>query len=141
KKGKITKEVRLDSTSSARRAIRTKISKKEAPQLRSVSDTILFDGTPEQAKKVEHLIRKGKERHFVTQDEILKEFPTIEDDILFLDALYDRFNKEGIDIVESGVLLDVDGLDETIGKSTFGSFVIICSFSCHGLFRSYGSPL
>ena len=57
-------------------------------------------------KRADKLISKGKERKFITQDEILKEFPTIEDDITFLSALYERFNKEGIDIVESGALLD-----------------------------------
>src|SRR6185369_11707990 len=31
------------------------------------------------------LLSKGKERGYVTYDEILKEFPTIEDDITFLD--------------------------------------------------------
>ena len=34
-------------------------------------------------KKVERLVQKGRERGFVTYDEILKEFPTIEDDILY----------------------------------------------------------
>ncbi len=65
--------------------------------------------------KVQLLLRKGKERRFVTQDEILKEFPTIEDDVAFLDSFYDRLNKEGIDVVESGMLLqsaDADVPDE-----------------------------
>lgn len=64
-------------------------------------------------KKSQRLMLKGKERGFVTYDEILKEFPTIEDDVLFLDALYERLQSSGIDILEGGGLLEVhtDGDD------------------------------
>ena len=60
----------------------------------------------QRAEKIEKLLRKGKERRFVTQDEILKEFPTIEDDVPFLDMLYDRLNKEGIEVTQSGAFLE-----------------------------------
>ncbi len=59
-------------------------------------------------KKIQKLIKKGRDLRFVTQDELLKQFPTIEDDIVFLEELYDRLNKEGINLVESGMLLDTD---------------------------------
>jgi len=64
-------------------------------------------------KKAMRLMLKGKERGFVTYDEILKEFPTIEDDVVFLDALYERLQSGGIDILEGGGLLEVhtDGDD------------------------------
>jgi len=65
-------------------------------------------------EKMEKLIVKGRERGFVTYDEILHEFPTIEEDIIFLDELYDKLNTAGIDILEGGGLLDVGG-----GKSDF----------------------
>ncbi len=58
-------------------------------------------------KKSDRLIAKGKERGFVTYDEILKEFPTIEDDILFLDELYSRFSTAGIDVLEGGGMLNL----------------------------------
>ena len=48
-------------------------------------------------KKADKLIAKGKERGFVTYDEILKEFPTIEEDIVFLEELYEKFSTAGID--------------------------------------------
>ncbi|HAO64593.1 TPA: hypothetical protein DCQ44_01270, partial [Candidatus Taylorbacteria bacterium] len=38
--------------------------------------------------KANRLLLKGRERGFVTYDEILKEFPTIEDDIVFLAVSY-----------------------------------------------------
>lgn len=62
----------------------------------------------ERESRAERLILRGKERGFVTYDEILKEFPTIEDDIVFLDSLYFRFEEGGIDVLEGGKLLDAD---------------------------------
>lgn len=58
--------------------------------------------------KANKLILKGKERGFVTYDEILKEFPTIETDIMFLDELYAKFSDSGIDVLEGGGILEVE---------------------------------
>jgi RNA polymerase primary sigma factor len=58
--------------------------------------------------KATKLTTKGKERGFVTYDEILKEFPNIETDIIFLDELYSRFSVAGIDVLEGGGLLEVE---------------------------------
>src|SRR3990167_2695452 len=54
------------------------------------------------------LIEKGKKRGFITYDEILKTFPDIENNILFLDELYEKFAVIGIDILEGGNLLNLD---------------------------------
>jgi RNA polymerase primary sigma factor len=54
------------------------------------------------------LMVKGKERGFVTYDEILKEFPTVESDIVFLEDLYGKFAASGIDILEGGGLLNIE---------------------------------
>jgi RNA polymerase primary sigma factor len=59
------------------------------------------------ALRTERLITRGKERGFVTYDEILREFPTIETDIMFLDDLYEKLNKLGIDVLEGGGLLEI----------------------------------
>lgn len=67
-------------------------------------------------ERVQKLMIKGKERGFVTFDEILKEFPTIEDDIVFLDELYEKFNTAGIDVLESGGLLEESLADLTPKK-------------------------
>ncbi|MEK7463499.1 MAG: sigma-70 family RNA polymerase sigma factor [Patescibacteria group bacterium] len=58
--------------------------------------------------KANKLISKGKERGFVTYDEILKEFPNIEQDITFLDDLYTKFSTSGIDVLEGGGLLEME---------------------------------
>ncbi|OHA34138.1 MAG: RNA polymerase sigma factor RpoD [Candidatus Taylorbacteria bacterium RIFCSPLOWO2_01_FULL_45_15b] len=67
--------------------------------------------------KAERLMLRGKERGFITHDEILKEFPTIEDDIVFLDDLYSRLHAAGIDVLEGGGMLDVSAEDLVVKKS------------------------
>lgn len=76
----------------------------------------------ESLRKAERLVAKGKERGFVTYDEILKEFPTIEDDILFLDELYNKLSGAGVDILESGGMLDLEPPADAKGgkKYSFG---------------------
>jgi len=54
-------------------------------------------------------IEKGKKRGFVTYDEIIKTFPDIESNVLFLDELYEKLSVSGIDVLEGGNLLDNDG--------------------------------
>jgi RNA polymerase primary sigma factor len=58
------------------------------------------------------LIGKGKKRGFITYDEILKTFPDIENNIMFLDELYEKFSVAGIDILEGGNLLDIDSNED-----------------------------
>jgi len=63
------------------------------------------------------IIEKGKKRGFITYDEIIKVFPEIENNILFLDELYERLSVSGIDILEGGNLLDMDGdIEKTVMK-------------------------
>lgn len=56
----------------------------------------------------EELIQKGHKRGFITYDEILKTFPDIENNIMFLDELYEKFAVAGIDVLEGGNLLNLD---------------------------------
>lgn len=59
-------------------------------------------------EKSNELIEKGRKRGFITYDEILKSFPNIENNILFLDELYENFSIAGIDVLEGGNLLNLD---------------------------------
>jgi len=54
----------------------------------------------------EALIEKGKERGYVTYSEILKSFPHVENDVAFLESLYERFAIAGVDVLEGGMLED-----------------------------------
>jgi RNA polymerase primary sigma factor len=67
--------------------------------------------------KIEALLRLGKERGYVTYDEILREFPTIEDNVVMLEDIYERFSTAGIDVLEGGgSMLDDNGADEILEK-------------------------
>ena len=67
--------------------------------------------------KVASLIRLGKERGYITYDEILREFPTIEDNVMLLEEMYEKFSTAGIDILEGGGLLgDNAGADSVLEK-------------------------
>jgi RNA polymerase primary sigma factor len=57
------------------------------------------------------LITRGRDRGFVTYDEIMKEFPQIENDIMFLDELYTKFGAANVDVLEGGGLLEVEDLN------------------------------
>jgi RNA polymerase primary sigma factor len=58
--------------------------------------------------KASELMKLGRERGYVTYDEILKFFPQIEKDVAFLDEMYDRFSIAGIDVFKSGGMLGTD---------------------------------
>ena len=60
----------------------------------------------QKALTAEQLIEKGKERGYVTYSEILKSFPHVEDDVSFLESLYERFAIAGVDVLEGGMLED-----------------------------------
>jgi len=60
----------------------------------------------EKKAKLEELLNKARMRGFVTHNEIMRTFPQVEDDIVFLDNLYARFEEEGIDVLEGMDLLE-----------------------------------
>ena len=57
-------------------------------------------------EKADTLLAKGRERGFITYNEILKEYPNIERNITFLDELYDMIAEAGVTVLESSGLLD-----------------------------------
>lgn len=111
------KKTKMKAKKAASKPSKSKASKKEkAPVSQKAREK-----AREAAKKAERLVIKGKERGFVTYDEILKEFPTIEDDIMFLDELYNKLSTAGIDVLESGGMLDVEPPQKEGGKKySFG---------------------
>src|SRR3989339_1372609 len=61
-----------------------------------VSDERLAKFTEE----VRNLIKKGKHRGFVTQQELLKAMPAVEEDVLLLDEIYTLFMDLGIEVID-----------------------------------------
>ena len=57
-------------------------------------------------EKVELILKKGRERGFVTYAEILNVFPHIEYNVLFLEDMYSRLEGAGIDVLEGQELLE-----------------------------------
>lgn len=73
----------------------------------------------EREKKAEALMARGRQSGFVTYDEILKAFPTIETDVEFLEELYEKFSGAHIDVLEGGGMLEIqeDTPEKGYGRS------------------------
>ena len=121
---KITKKVITKKPavkkSAPKKAVKKAVVKKVAPK--KIVASPVKGATPEEVQeRLESLIQKGKKRRFVTYEEILKSFPDIEDNIIFLDELYVKLADAGVDVLESGNLLSFDGstdkqLEDLLGK-------------------------
>ncbi|MEX0933857.1 MAG: sigma-70 family RNA polymerase sigma factor [Candidatus Paceibacterota bacterium] len=72
--------------------------------------------------RMEKLVEQGREIGFITQDQLLSEFPRIEDDIHFIESFYERLSKENIRFVESGMLLESEtGSSGLLSKDTYST--------------------
>jgi RNA polymerase primary sigma factor len=87
----------------------TKLKKDNKPSKGSLKSKASDRKAVDLEQKSQQVIEKGKKRGFVTYDEIIKVFPDIENNILFLDELYEKLSVAGIDVLEGGNLLDMDG--------------------------------
>ncbi|MFZ1074756.1 MAG: sigma-70 family RNA polymerase sigma factor [Minisyncoccia bacterium] len=112
-KKKKTAHARTVKRPAKRVAAKNKTAKKKAVKkaLRSKKDVVRAAARGAKAKadsakalSAEQLIEKGKERGYVTYNEILKSFPHVEDDVNFLESLYERFAIAGVDVLEGGML-------------------------------------
>jgi len=52
-------------------------------------------------KGVRHLVKKGKQQGFVTQQELLKAMPKIEKDLILLDEIYSLFMDLGVEVLDT----------------------------------------
>ncbi len=120
-----TTKAQKTAAATAKREAKQK-QKQAAPARGSRSEKVL------EARAAE-IMQLGKERGYVTYDEILRAFPEIEKDITFLDTLYERFHTAGIDVMKNdGLLGDDSQYEEMIaqrnaykrGDSTYDSIQI-----------------
>src|SRR3989344_8939068 len=132
KKTRKRKASSLPRKSTGKRVSVRRVAKKKAPRVKKSgasksSRKKSVAGAPakpskkalDAAAKAERLLARGRERGFVTYDEILKEFPTIEDDVLFLEDLYEKLNTAGVDVPRGRGMLGVEG--EEPGKKNIYS--------------------
>src|SRR3989344_3557973 len=102
---KIKKKVKK-SKKTKRKILKKKVVKKKIVKAKKL--TAGERKSEELSRTADELIEKGRKRGFITYDEILKTFPDIENNIAFLDELYEKFSVAGIDILEGGNLLNLD---------------------------------
>jgi RNA polymerase primary sigma factor len=86
------------------------VAKKAAPKINKNKVVLKQD------QKVVALITLGRERGYITYDEILREFPTIEDDVLLLEEIYEKFGTAGIDVLEGGGMLEDTSAQDVLEK-------------------------
>lgn len=107
--------VKKAARKAVKKAVKKKAVKKATRKQKKVTVKKVVRAAAHQAKQkaaaaktltADQLIEKGKERGYVTYAEILKSFPHIEDDVNFLESLYERFSTAGVDVLEGGMLED-----------------------------------
>ncbi len=88
------------------RKLRKKTAKKKV-----VKKTRKLTGAEKKKAEIEalvvDLVARAKTRGFLTYTEILKVFPTIEDDIFLLEDLYARLSSAGVDVLETQELIEI----------------------------------
>ena len=95
------KGVRRRRTPKKRVRLRKKLKRKIKKKITRRRGKTIF--SPE---KTEELIKKGRERGFVTYSEILYYFPKIEKDIWGLEQLYEELKGQGIEVKEAREFLE-----------------------------------
>jgi len=70
----------------------------------------------EQESKAEELMKMGRNRGYVTFDDILRFFPTVERDVAFLEQMYERFSIANIDVLSNSGLLGADQSEELLAQ-------------------------
>lgn len=105
-KKKIAKKRTLKKA--AKKKLKKKLKKKAVKKVSRKK----FKPSKQQVRKTSIIIEKGRERGYITYDEILKVFPTIENSVELLEDLYERLATASIDVLESGGML---GDDSKIG--------------------------
>ncbi len=108
-KKKATKKV---VKKTAKKVAKKKVLKKPAPQKKTVVKKViapkpkkLSKSEQQQEDKANSLLERGRTRGYVTYDEILREFPTVEKDVSFLEDLYEKLATANIDVIGSGGML------------------------------------
>ncbi len=63
-------------------------------------------------QQLQDLIKRGRNRGFVTDTEVLYFFPSVEEDIPFLEKIYDALEKANIKVVETSQLIELPKEEE-----------------------------
>jgi RNA polymerase primary sigma factor len=63
-------------------------------------------------KSIKFLIKKGQERGFLTQEDLLDVFPTIEEDIELLDEIFEKLQENEIEVLEPDENIEAEQKEE-----------------------------
>ncbi len=108
KRSPVKKLKRAKAKRAVKRIPRVKVSKRGAAKAEAKSKL--------DKAALDELIERGRPRGFVTDNEILYYFPTIEKDVNFLDEIYDRLEKANIKVIETEGLIDTGKESEPTEK-------------------------
>ena len=88
-----------------------KLAPKKAKKLKKTPAAKLLDKKKKSKaldeETLNELIEAGRPRGFVTDNEILYYFPRVEEDLVFLEEIYERIEKAGIKVIETTALIDI----------------------------------
>jgi len=112
KKAKPTKATKPAKKEKAKKSEKVKKVKEEKIVLAPPPKKTMTKERKALEHKLTSLISRGRERGFITFDEILRVFPEIENNIDFLEEVYERMSVMGVDVIESGGLLDATPEEE-----------------------------
>ncbi len=101
KKKKLLKKVKPKAKLKVKKVVAKVAPKKELKKLPKKKGKALDEST------LNELIETGRPRGFVTDNEILHSFPRVEEDLVFLEEIYDRLEKAGIKVIETTALIDI----------------------------------
>ncbi len=108
KKKKANKKTKVNKAKKIKKVKKTFKKKINAKKVVKKKTAKLSVKKKEMEVKADKLLSKGKDRGYVTYDEILHEFPKIEEDVIFLEELYAKLSSAGIDILEGGGMLEFE---------------------------------
>ena len=103
-----------------KKKVAEKVSKKTVKVAKTVSNKkikpVVSKLEKQNEDKAQVLITKAREKGYITYDEILKVFPTIENSVELLESIYERLATADIDVLESGGMLGNEISDGLLDK-------------------------
>jgi len=125
KKVKKVKKAKIRKSKKTAKKIIKKVKKAKKSPKKAAKKRILKK--PKKSKKsekkfkfdesaIDELVKIGRPRGFVTDSELLSRFPKIEDDVDFLEEVYDRLEKANIKVIETSQLIEVEDKSEISEK-------------------------
>lgn len=100
KKRKVVKVAKKSKTKNAKRKTK-KIGKKIKVQKKEIKKPVVIPEEVDVKTLIEDLLGRGKQRGFVTEDEIIHILPEVEKDLENLENLYEKLETQGIKILNS----------------------------------------